>query len=820
MTLSRRLACILAFATVLFAAACAGPARISERERTSLATDTYVTDAQQDSELAKDAAPARNAKLAAILVRVAGVAANSGDHATAARLYRRAHILDPDRSDVALALGRSLLATHDYAGAAEAFQAVLAHESSNEEALRGKGVALFALGRYDEALPALEAAAAGRSDPRVLRDLAISYDLSGNSKDAQTAYRQALERNPDDPTLRAHLALSYALSGQGDKVAPLLDPVAGRPALSSHDRRVMAAAYELSGDTHKARQLLRQDYDAADTDRAFADFDRARTLAPHNPGVAYALIFDRDRSADEARAELARITQSPERADVAENSTSRRGSRRTEPTAGGTAPGQSVDFNMADELSGRTGADNEPLPIAGAPPLQVAEAADGPAGGGRSRSRQRVLASQQVMARGYHAQLGAYRTEPRAEKGWKQLRAAAPEALGGVDHIVVADPRPNGQPTLYQLRTTAFAERRQAADLCEQLKARALDCFVLASRGAPPGGSETPMVERGTTSEPGADAPAEGRAWPAAASVVAGGQDVQFQVQLAAYHTLERAERGWQLLNRSAPSVLGQLTHVVITPTQLPEASPLFRLRTREFVERPPADTVCGDLRAQNLDCLVVATTLRTGSDLVAQAPARAPRKAVAKKVSKKKTEVAVTDTGTPLPEKTPEPPPAPDVATSSATPEVAPDVAAEPVVSDTAGHESSRTGYSVQLAAYKSARLAEDGWKRYRNAAPDLLGQLQPVIARPDGTAQNRMFRLRAATFEERAVADALCFELKARKLDCLVVQTRMSGSDVAANDDTGAAPTPGDAPVPSGDQPAGSGPDAPIEIQIPPRP
>jgi hypothetical protein len=265
--------------------------------------------------------------------------------------------------------------------------------------------------------------------------------------------------------------------------------------------------------------------------------------------------------------------------------------------------------------------------------------------------------------------------------------------------------------------------------------------------------------------------------------------------------------------------VLGQLTHVVITPTQLPEATPLFRLRTREFAERPPADTVCNDLRTHSLDCLVVATTLRTGTDLVAQAPARPSRRGVAKKSGKKKTEVALTEAVTTPPE-TPVPPPAPDAA-APAVPDVAAEVAPEPVVSDAAGHDPSRTGYSVQLAAYKSARLAEDGWKRYRNAAPDLLGQLQPVIAQPDGTAQNRMFRLRAATFEERAVADALCFELKARKLDCLVVQTRMSGNDVAASD--GGAPAPAEAPAspdPAVDPSSGSGPDAPIEIQIPPRP
>jgi cell division septation protein DedD len=413
------------------------------------------------------------------------------------------------------------------------------------------------------------------------------------------------------------------------------------------------------------------------------------------------------------------------------------------------------------------------------------------------------------MARGYHVQLGAYRTEPRAEKGWTQLRAQAPDLLGGIGHMVVADARPNGQPTLYQLRTTAFADRGRAADLCQQLKARTIDCFVLAARGAPAREAEIPMADSGPTWGTGADPTSEGRAWPAAAPVVAGGRDVQFQVQLAAYRTLERAERGWQILNRTAPGVLGRLTHVVVTPTQLPEASPLFRLRTREFAERPPADTVCGDLKSRNLDCLVVATTLRTGSDQVARASTRAPRRAVTGKPRPKKAEVAAVTDAVTAPRETPEPSPRPAAAAppgpAEPTSDGAPDPAAE-------GGGAGRTGYSVQLAAYKTARLAEDGWKRYRDAAPDLLGQLQPVIAQPDGTPQNRMFRLRAATFEERAVADALCFELKARRLDCLVVQTRISGSDLAASD--------GGSPAPAAGQPGAAGPEAPIEIQVPPRP
>jgi Flp pilus assembly protein TadD len=806
MAFQRRLACIVAFAALVLTAACAGPVPVSERERTSLAADTYVSDAAQDSALAKDAAPARNPKLAGVLVRVAGVAESSGDYATAARLYRRAHTLDPDRPDVALSLGRALLATHDYSGAAEAFRVVLASDGGNEEALRGLGVSLFTTGRYDEALPALRSAASRRGDSRVLRDLAISYDINGKPKDAQAAYRRAMEGNPNDPTLRGHLALSHALNGEGGMVAPLLDPVANNPNLTSHDRRVMAAAYELSGDTHKARQLLRQNYNAEDTDRAFADFENARTLARENPGLAYALIFDPERSAEDAKTEVARLRQSPERTNVAENRGFAGGLRAAEPV-----PAEwDQDAAPAGHSQDQAGFDDPSRsPDYGSTPVQLADAS------GAATSDRHGRQSSRRAGSGYHVQLGAYRTETRAEKGWNQLQRRAPEELGAVGHIVIADPRADGRPPLYQLRTTAYSDRRQAAELCQQLKAKSMDCFVVAARGAPvadselmasaadgdrntPDTSPEPDSRRGSSSR-GPTQVAD--ASPTSREAVIGGKDYQYQVQLAAYRSLERAERGWRILNRSAPEVLGNVTHIVVTPEQLPEATPLYRLRTREYVERPPADSVCSDLRSRNLDCLVVATTLRTGSNLVAEAPGpvQTPRVTKKSRKSNKKRETPATasppdvppaDTTAPVAavdESASAPVETAPAQTAAAAPnepsEPEPPPAAEPspAADDGTGHDHGQTGYSVQLAAYKTERLAEAAWKRIQKQAPDLLGKLRPVIAPPDGSAGGNLYRLRAATFEERAVADALCYELKARKLDCLVVRSSIAGQDLA---------------------------------------
>lgn len=85
----------------------------------------------------------------------------------------------------------------------------------------------------------------------------------------------------------------------------------------------------------------------------------------------------------------------------------------------------------------------------------------------------------------------------------------------------------------------------------------------------------------------------------------------------------------------------------------------------------------------------------------------------------------------------------------------------------------SSGKGYLVQLAALRSADAANEAWRRLAKANTDLLGALRPKVVRADlGAEKGVFFRLRAGPLRNEAAAKGLCAELKARKLDCLVVR------------------------------------------------
>ncbi len=85
---------------------------------------------------------------------------------------------------------------------------------------------------------------------------------------------------------------------------------------------------------------------------------------------------------------------------------------------------------------------------------------------------------------------------------------------------------------------------------------------------------------------------------------------------------------------------------------------------------------------------------------------------------------------------------------------------------------------YAVQLASYLSEARAMLGWSELRGNAPDLLDPVSPVVRRADlGGDQSTVYRLRTAPMVKND-ATALCTELKARGMDCLVVKVAPSGT------------------------------------------
>jgi hypothetical protein len=91
---------------------------------------------------------------------------------------------------------------------------------------------------------------------------------------------------------------------------------------------------------------------------------------------------------------------------------------------------------------------------------------------------------------------------------------------------------------------------------------------------------------------------------------------------------------------------------------------------------------------------------------------------------------------------------------------------------------------YRIQLAAYRSADEATAGWRKLTAAASDLIGDFAPVVRRVDlGPDKGIYFRLQTGGFADRQAARALCGDLLARHIDCLVAKVSAADADGAAS-------------------------------------
>jgi cell division septation protein DedD len=119
-----------------------------------------------------------------------------------------------------------------------------------------------------------------------------------------------------------------------------------------------------------------------------------------------------------------------------------------------------------------------------------------------------------------------------------------------------------------------------------------------------------------------------------------------------------------------------------------------------------------------------------------------------------------------PLPESAPaavvEPPPEPQPAPPAAPPPVTPEI------------KTAALGvFRIQLASYREAAAATQGWHRLSKAHSELLGDLSPAVIRVDlGADKGIYYRLLAGPLTDKATADTLCQRLKAKKVGCLVVK------------------------------------------------
>lgn len=168
-----------------------------------------VVEAQ--SILAKDPdnLPARRL-LARIYVRTLGDLSNtSGQRDTlahAAEQYREILRLDPTDTDSALWLARLYRLENEQDNAEEVLKALLAREPANENGVEQLTQLLLDEGKSQEAVSSLQGVLQRAPTPRLWELLGDAYNQTHDLRDAENAYRNALEAQPDEINHHKELA--------------------------------------------------------------------------------------------------------------------------------------------------------------------------------------------------------------------------------------------------------------------------------------------------------------------------------------------------------------------------------------------------------------------------------------------------------------------------------------------------------------------------------------------------------------------------------------------------------------------------------------
>jgi len=127
----------------------------------------------------------------------------------------------------------------------------------------------------------------------------------------------------------------------------------------------------------------------------------------------------------------------------------------------------------------------------------------------------------------------------------------------------------------------------------------------LAPPGVLPAPVTPPTVVTQAVSAAPAPVPAPGSQQVAAASPAAAPAPGGWRVQLASVGEWNRAQSEWTRIQRRAAPLLDGMSPVVVEVKL--ERGTFWRIQAAPLTDREAAAGLCGKLKAQSLDCLVVA---------------------------------------------------------------------------------------------------------------------------------------------------------------------------------------------------------------------
>ncbi len=171
--------------------------------------------------------------------------AGMGQNSRAEAVLLRAHDLAPNDAEVLTTLGRVYLAQHQSEKAVETYDKALRIDRRNVSALTGKGVALDTLSRH---------------------------------KQAQGVYEDGLTYYPTNFILRSNYALSLAISGDILRGTAILQELVKDPAAAPYVRGNLALVYGLDGRDNDARATLAHDMTPQEVEENIRTYQALRRM--------------------------------------------------------------------------------------------------------------------------------------------------------------------------------------------------------------------------------------------------------------------------------------------------------------------------------------------------------------------------------------------------------------------------------------------------------------------------------------------------------------------------------------------------------------
>jgi len=89
-----------------------------------------------------------------------------------------------------------------------------------------------------------------------------------------------------------------------------------------------------------------------------------------------------------------------------------------------------------------------------------------------------------------------------------------------------------------------------------------------------------------------------------------------------------------------------------------------------------------------------------------------------------------------------------------------------------TGGLARAASGYLVQLASMGTLEMARQHWELLRAKNAELLGDMTLNVEEANLGDRGTFYRIQIGPFPNEATAQDMCLQIKAQRLDCLVVR------------------------------------------------